>query len=140
MPHPSLVVYNNESDYRSHYERVYCKGPIVTFDRIPVRFFKRDFDHAFFETVVNKDDTFSNLRAQRVDWIKEALVDPNSDRYVGWDGKNKRYDNNRRVTLVETDYVVIFAILKNGSGRFITAYVANSGRTLQMIKQGPKWP
>ena len=139
MSYPSFVVYNDESDYRSHYERVYCNASIVTFDGIPVRFSKRDFDHAFFESVVTKDDTFSNLRAQRVDWIKAALEDPNSDRYVGWDRKKKFYNYKRRVTLVQVNYVVIFAIKRDGTGRFISAFVANSGRTLQMIKQSPKW-
>jgi mRNA-degrading endonuclease RelE of RelBE toxin-antitoxin system len=139
MPYPPLVNYQNENDYRRHFERIYCSQPIITFDGIPVRFNKRDFDHAFFETTAAKDDTFSKRRAARIDWIKAALEDPNTVRYVGWDNKKKRYDNKRRVTLVQGNYVVIFAIRNNGTGIFITAFVADTARTLTNIKKSPIW-
>lgn len=48
MPYPPLVSYNSVDEYRGHFERIYCRGVITTFDGIPVRFQKRDFDHAFF--------------------------------------------------------------------------------------------
>jgi len=67
------------------------------------------------------------------------LEDPDSERYVGWDNKKKRHDNGRRVALVMTNYVVIISINKNLKGRFITAFVADSGRTLKMIRKNPKW-
>lgn len=139
MPYPPLVVYPTEDEYRLHFEKIYCKGPVDTFDAIPVRFKKQDFDHAFYESVVKKDDTFSTKRAQRINWIKAALEDPASERYVGWDNKKKRHDNGRRVALVMTNYVVIISINKNLKGRFITAFVADTGRTLKMIRKNPKW-
>ncbi|MBW1717250.1 MAG: hypothetical protein JRJ77_15745 [Deltaproteobacteria bacterium] len=105
MPYPSLARYKTEAQYRAHFERVYCSRAIVTFDGIPVRFKKKDFDHAFYESTLSKDDAFSRKRAQRIDWIKAALEDPKSERYLGWDNKRKRYDRRRRVALVMGDYV-----------------------------------
>lgn len=139
MPYPPLVSYDSIEGYRDHFERVYCRGPVVTFDGISVRFQKRDFYHAFFESKRIKDDTFSLKRAQRIDWIKTTLLDPTSERYVGWDSNKKKYDHHRRVAVVKGNYVVVIAVTVNGQGRFITAYVADSGRTIRMIRQGPKW-
>jgi len=140
MPYPSLVVYSTEAEYRLHFERVYCQGPVFTFDGIPIRFQKRQFFHAFFESVRAKDDTFSRKRAERIDWIKVALQDPHSDRYVGWDSRRRRYDSSRRVAVVMGNYVVVVAFNRTkSSGRFITAFLADSGRTIRMIRRGPRW-
>lgn len=140
MAYPALVVYVEKVEYQHHFERIYCRGPIVTFDGIPVRFQKRNFSHAFFESVRSKDDTFSQKRAERIDWIKAALQDPQSERYIGWDNKKKRHDGSRRVIVVMGDYVVVIGLNKQrNKGRFITAYVADSGRTIRKIRNGPKW-
>lgn len=139
MPYPPLVTYSSEEEYRRHFERFYCHGPVLTFDGIAVRFRKRDFDHAFFESSQAKDDTFSMTRAKRVDWIKAALRDPHSERYIGWDNKQKRHDRKRRVTLVMGNYVVVIALTTTGAGIFITAYVADSEKTLKLIRKGPRW-
>jgi len=139
MPYPPLARYETEARYRTHFERVYCLGEIITFDGIPVRFKKNDFDHAFYESSSTKDDTFSHKRAQRIDWIKAALEDPKSERYLGWDNKRKGYDRRRRVALVMGNYVVVIGISSKGNGRFITAFVADSRRTVRMIRQNPKW-
>lgn len=139
MPYPPLVYYKTEKEYRAHFERVYCKKSIVTFDGIPVRFKKVDFNHAFYESRQAKDDTFSLRRAQRIDWIKAALEDPGSEMYVGWDNKKKRNDRRRRVVLVQGNYVVVIGISSKGRGRFITSFIADSGRTVQMIRSNPKW-
>jgi len=139
MPYPPLVYYKTEFEYRTHFEQVYCRCKIMTFDGIPVAFKKDDFDHAFYESMAAKDDTFSQKRAQRIDWIKAALDDPDSERYQGWDSKKKRCDKRRRVLVVMGNYVVIIGISRKGMGRFITAFVADSGRTLKMIRQNPKW-
>lgn len=139
MPYPPLVLYEVQSRYRTHFECVYCRGKIVTFDGIPVKFKKTDFNHAFFESKTVKDDTFSHMRAQRIDWIKTALEDPDSERYVGWDNKKKKNDRRRRVTLVKGNYVVVIGISSKGNARFITAFVADSGRTIEMIRRNPKW-
>ena len=57
----------------------------------------------------------------------------------GWDNKRKRYDRRRRVALVMGNYVVVIGISSKGNGRFITAFVADTRRTVQMIRQNPKW-
>lgn len=147
MPYPPLINFSSEADCQAHFERIYCCGPIMTFDEIAVRFRKSDFKHCFFESVNAKDDTFSPKRAARIDWIKAALEDVTSERFVGWDSKKKRYDRNRRVTVVMGNYVVVMAITGHKTASFITAYVADSPRTpsrprntLDMIRQSPRWP
>jgi len=139
VPYPALVKYPSIDEYRKHFERVYCQGPVLTFDGIPVRFRKNTFGHAFFESRHSKDDTFSQKRAERIDWIKAALEDPNSERYVGWDNRRKRYDRRRRVTVVMGDYVVVIELTRKGKALFRTAFVADSGRTLNLIRQSPCW-
>jgi len=139
MAFPPLVYYQTESEYQLHFEKIYCRTPVITFDEIAVRFKKQDFNHAFFETVVKKDDTFSSKRAERIDWIKAALKDPTSERYVGWDNKKKKYDYDRRIALIMTNYVVVISIFKIDKARFVTAFVADSARSLHLIRQNPKW-
>ncbi len=148
MSYPSLLCLANETAYRAHFESVYCLGPVATFDGIKVRFRKRDFDHCCFESSQHdkRKDQFSTKRAERLDWIQAALQDPNSERYQGWDKKNKRYDTTRRVTLVMGDYVVVIAMKTPDQADFVTAYVADTptrpGRlsTVDQIRKGPKWP
>jgi hypothetical protein len=111
----------------------------MTFDGIPVRFRKRDFDHAFFESKRAKDDSFSLTRAERMDWVKATLEDPESERFIGWNNKSKRYDRKRRVAVVMGNYVVVIALSARGHGHFITAFVADSEKTLEKIRKGPKW-
>jgi hypothetical protein len=111
----------------------------MTFDGIPVRFRKRDFYHAFFESKRAKDDSFSLTRAERMDWIKATLEDPDSERFIGWNNKSKRYDRKRRVAVVMGNYVVVIALSARGQGHFITAFVADSEKTLEKIRKGPKW-
>lgn len=150
MTYPPLVSYASEAEYQKHFEDVYCKEPIATFDGIPVRFRKRDFHHAFFESVRGgHDNLFSTKRAERIDWIKKTLQDPNADRYQGWDKKNKKYDKSRRVTVVMGNYIVVIVVRQNKrtgdqTGHFITAYVADTpakrGRpsTIDRIRRSPK--
>ena len=141
MSYPPFVLLSTEDEYRSHFEAVYCRGPIVTFDGIEVRFRKEDFDHCFYEA----DDSFSRKRAERIDWIKAALLDPTAEKYVGWDNKRKRYDMCRRVAVAQNNYVVVIVTTKANKARFITAYVADTpsrpGRlsTVDLIRRGPKW-
>lgn len=142
-----MLEYDSIVEYRTHFEQVYCLWPIMTFDGISVRFRKRDFDHCFFESSRRdgSKDEFSPKRAQRIDWIKVALQDSNSERYVGWDNIKKRHDKRRRVTLVMGNYVVVIAMTSAKMADFITAYVADTsgtpGRpsTVEMIRRSPKW-
>lgn len=142
MAYPPLVHYETAQEYRSHFERVYCAGPVSSFDGIAVRFQKTDFHHCFYESG-NRDgvkDTFSPLRAERIDWIKAALEDGAALLFVGWDRKKRRYNQDRRVALVMGNYVVVIRFLNNQkAARFVTAFVADSERTLNRIKRSKKW-
>ncbi len=139
--YPPLVCYATVTEYRAHYERVYCKAAVTTFDGIAVRFRKHRFDHCFYESTRRNQvkDAFSNQRAERIDWIKTALQDSNAKLHVGWDGKKKRYDRSHRVALVVGDYVVVIRLSGNQTAQFVTAYVADSPSTLAKIKGSPKW-
>lgn len=146
MDYPPLVKYDSAVKYRQHFENIYCRGPLATFDGIQVRFGKTDFNHCFFETVGTKDDTFSFERAERVDWIKAALQDPSSELYVGWSRKKKKLDFKRRVAIVMHNYIVVISMKNKQNADFCTAYLAGTvplkGRnfsTLDLIKTGPKW-
>lgn len=50
MALPPLVNYATVAEYRSHYERVYCRGNIQTFDGIRVFFRDNKFGHMFYES------------------------------------------------------------------------------------------
>jgi hypothetical protein len=141
VPYPPLVRYETVDDYRLHYETVYCRGPITTFDGIDVRFRKGRFIHCFYESTGRNQikDTFSKKRAERIDWIKVALQDPEGELYVGWDRKRKRFDRSHRVTLVADNYVVVIRLSSSKKAQFVTAYVADSASTVQKIKRNPKW-
>lgn len=141
MSYPPLVKYETVEAYRDHYESVYCSGTINTFDGIEVRFRKDRFEHCFFESTKRNQvkDQFSTLRAERIDWIKTALQDKNSELYVGWDRKRKKHDKNHRVTVVLGNYVVIIRLTGKGKTYFVTAYVADSESTIARIRKSPKW-
>lgn len=139
--YPQLLSLPTPEDYRARFESMYCNAPIITHDGISVRFSKRDFDHCFFESSKRNriKDQFSTLRAERLEWIAVALEDSNADRFIGWDRDQKKYRKDRRVTLVCGNYIVVIALKKSRSARFITAYVADTPNSLNRIKQSPKW-
>ena len=149
MTYPPLLQLESKEEYQTQWEIHYCQQPIFTFDEIRVRFRKEDFAHAFYESVRAKasKDVFSTKRAQRLLWIKVALQDSTSERFVGWDNTKKRYDHSRRVTIVMGNYVVVIALLskKINEAQFITAYVGDSFRrngrpsTIDLIRSGPLW-
>ena len=147
MPYPPLLNHNTPAEYRTHFENIYCRGPITTFDGIGVRFRGSDFNHCFFESTQHdgNKDAFSIQRAERMDWIKAALQDENADLYQGWDKRRKRYGRTRRVALVQTNYVVVIAITRQNMADFTTAYVADApavGRrpaTIDLIRRSPFW-
>jgi hypothetical protein len=138
LAYPLLVHYATEQEYRAHFDRIYCRSPIQTFDGISVRFRKSQFYHCFFESVNAKDDTFSPRRAKRIDWIKAALEDPDAELRLGWDNKKKRPANDRRVAIVVGNYVVIIRIYRSKKAEFVTAFVAGQ-RTINQIRTNPLW-
>ena len=147
MAYPPFVSYKTEAEYREHYERVYCRCGIVTFDGITVRFRKSQFQHAFCESSRRdgKKDKFSEVRAERIDWIKAALEDAESERYQGWDRESGCYSKKRRVTVVMGNYIVIFDLTSDTTGEFLTAFVDRGirapgrPRTIDQIRSAPKW-
>ncbi len=107
MTYPPLLQLDSKEEYQTLWETHYCQQPIFTFDEIRVRFRKEDFAHAFYESVGAKaaKDVFSTKRAERLPWIKVALQDSASERFIGWDNTKKRYGHSRRVTIVMGDIV-----------------------------------
>ena len=147
MEYPPLVTGLTPAEYRDRFERIYCRTPIATFDGIKVRFRKRNFNHAFFESSSkrDRDDKFSPLRAERIDWIRTALQDPEAELYVGVDHERKRRDFNRRVAIARGEYVVIVAMTGANTADFVTAFVDTGplpGRnfsSVELIRMGPRW-
>lgn len=136
-----LLELPSKNHYRRHFENIYCTGNIFTFDGIQVFFKKKDFDHCFYDSTNFKDDKFSKERYERINWIKETLEDPNADLRCGWNKRKKKVDSNRRVAIVNKDYVVIISIIKKKDGslkaNFITAFVAD--KSINQILSMPKW-
>jgi hypothetical protein len=143
MSLPPLVHYGTALEYRAHYERVYCRGKILTFDGIRVYFSPGTFDHAFYEST-NRDgnkDKFSSARAERIDWIKATLEHPNADIYAGWNKMARCYDPTRRVAVVFEKFVVVIALrIKQDSvlkANFVTGYQADN--SIGSIRSSPIW-
>ena len=137
---PPLLHFQYISAYRSHFIRHYCNTQIKTFDKIVVRFFPENFNHAFYRdsSPMAKDKSnFDTDRAQRVDWIKAVLADPNVEIY-------QRVMQNakiRRIALEPTiPYVVIIQIDTRNSffAKFVTAYVVSSQSVLGKIRSNPR--
>lgn len=146
MSYPALINYNSIDKYINHFNTVYCKEPILTFDDIPVYFSKYKFNHYFKESTYRNGmkDEFSNKRLPRIDWIKKALQDCSAEFHMGWLKEKQMYIRERRVALVQINYVVIVALINNKNkksieGKFVTAYVADTPRTLEQIKKAPIW-
>ena len=144
MFNPPLVHYAYEQEYRNHFEKLYCQGPIITFDNIAVYFRKMDFYHCMYESSQRNKikNRFSIKRSERVDWIKETLINPKAQLYYGWDKKRKKYDTNRRVAILYEDFVVIIRLRKRKSGEtliadFVTAFTAEN--SINKIINMPKW-
>ncbi len=147
MEYPPFVKYATSDEYRAHYETIYCRHGISTFDGILVRFRRSQFQHAFYESSRQdgKKDKFSAVRAERIDWIKAALEDSESERFQGWDRERGIYSRKRRVTVVMGNYIVIFDLTSETTGEFVTAFVDRGirtpgrQRTIDRIRSAPKW-
>jgi hypothetical protein len=143
MAAPPKVFYGTEAEYRTHFARVYCRGPIVTFDRIPVWFRPADFDHCMFESTRRDGakDTLSRDRVERIDWISATLRNPRAELFCGWSRRHRCVDRDRRVAVVYEEYVVVIDVHLKGDGnrsaRFVTAFLADS--SIAKIRSMPKW-
>lgn len=138
---PPLLNLPDETDYRKYFDDNYCSSPITTFDGLKVFFGRDRFDDCMFESSnrrMRSNDIFSRHRAERIDWIKATLLDPNAVPREGWDRDNQVPDPNSRVTNSFGDYVVVIYISKTRQGiwkaNFKTAYDAdiNIGRIRSM--------
>ena len=122
MSLPPLLEYDSVKEYKKHYERVYQRGDIRTFDGIRVYFRPQKFGHAFYENSQRRKgpkDEFSPDRAQRMDWIKATLENPDAKLYQGWNKDTKCYDEDRRVSVVYEDFVVVVELSFNQKGELI---------------------
>jgi len=139
-----FIEYETVDEYQQHYIEIYCKAPVITFDEIPVYFDRNRFSHAFYRSSKRNDkkDSFSNERAQRIDWIKHALQDVKADLRVGWNKYKRCNDFNSRVAVVAGNYVVVIRFFRKKEGslcaKFVTAYIADEN-ALPLILQQPKW-
>lgn len=148
MTYAPLLTGKTEDEYRVHFYKRYCVGPILTFDGISVRFRKDDFEHVFFESSNRRGnkDRFSLERAERMDWILLVLQDSSAFLHMGWDKKRKTYTNISRVAFLVDGYVVVIHLTDDNEAKFVTAYVAGkvptgSQRisTYAQIWNSPKW-
>jgi hypothetical protein len=142
MGYPPLRKFDTEAEYREYFEQKYCISPLLTHDGIPVRFTKRDFDHAFYSSASSaKPDksVFSFERAERIDLIEAVLQDSSASLHCGWDNKKKIANPTRRVAIGKGNYIVVIQIMKSGKARFITAFPAKNYRTVLKISGNPKW-
>jgi hypothetical protein len=140
---PKKVSYATEDEYRVHFARALCTGPVVTCDGIPVLFRKRDFDHCMYESspMLGRKVSFSRTRAERIDWIRATLENPAAELFQGWDRRKRRVDPARRVAVVYDDFVVVINVRKQTSGSFrayfVTAYKAET--SIFKIRNKPRW-
>lgn len=142
---PPLRIGWTEAQYRAHFEKEYCQGPILTHDGIEVYFRKKDFDHCMFESSRRTGDKLpiiSLVRAERIDWIKATLQNPTADLYPGWDKSKKRVDNSHRVAVAYEEFVVVIRIKVGKSdvvkkADFKTAYLADN--SIEKIRAASPW-
>ena len=139
---PPLVVYNSISEYKTHFEKYYCREKITTFDDIRVYFDIAKFGHAFYESSARngQKDSFSMVRAERIDWIRVTLENPHAELYQGWNKEEKCFQPDRRVSVLYGDFIVVIELNRQRAlkkAKFITAYLADN--SIEKIRKSPKW-
>lgn len=140
MTYPALLKYTHEDEFRDHYFRVYCKGPLQTFDGISVRFNKSDYKHLCFQDDDHDGvrEAFAWNRAERLDWIKHALEDSNAILKFGWLTKKGQVLYDRRVALVQGNYAVTIQFTGESEARIITAFLFAQDDVAKFL-QDPDW-
>ena len=144
MALPPLLYLDTPKLYRQHYERHYCRGCIITHDNIRIYFRPQKFGHAFYQNSEGRKgakDEFSPERSQRMDWIKLTLEHPDAELFIGWNKDKKCHDEERRVSVVYENFVVIIELSLNKKdvlkGNFVTCYLAD--KSVDKIKNAPRW-
>ena len=98
----TLLKLETQEEYKQHFVEKYCNRKIYTFSNIRVKFYKDQFEHAFFASANRKErdkSIFSIERAERMDWIEDVLLDKQAEIYIGWDRDKKEYNNKTRRNL-----------------------------------------
>ena len=129
-----------ELELREIWDQEYCKSAVQTFDGLSVQFYSSMFDHCFYESENRRAKDKSILsfnRLEKIYWIKDTLEDTDATLKIGWDGKNKTYNNSRRVALVKGNYVVVIIIFSLRKARFVTAYEITEKQNLEKIMKSP---
>jgi hypothetical protein len=112
-------------EFREIWKNEYCLGPIQTFDSVMVFCYEDMFDHVFFESAnrIKGDKSILSLnRLEKIHWIKAALQDPDAILKSGWDKSTKSYFDNRRISIVKGNYVVVIMFTGYLKAKLITAY------------------
>ena len=143
MALPPLVYYVTPAEYLNHFERVYCRGIVTSFDGIRVFFPAAKFGHCFYESSSRdgRKDLFSPVRAERIDWIKATLEHPGASLFEGWNKDERCVEPTRRVAVVFEDFVVIVQMGLKLDGKlkanFVTCYQADN--SIGKIRTSPVW-
>lgn len=131
-------------EFREIWKNEYCMLPIETFDCVRVVCYEDMFDHVFFESAdrVQGDKSILSLnRLEKILWIKAALQDPDAILKTGWDKSNKSYYDNRRISIVKGNYVVVIRFTGVLKAKLVTAYekndIANIMRSPDFDKNSP---
>lgn len=128
---------------REVWRKSYCDGQVITiYGGIIVRFYEDTFEHAFYESERGrgiKKTIFATLRAERIHWIKDALLDENAVHKQGWDSKRGKLNPKRRVTIVQGNYIVVIDHIGIATAKFITAYLVDNPTKLTKILEAPNW-
>lgn len=127
-------------ELKNLWEDEYCRKVIYTHDSIRVKFYPDMFDHVFYESNNRKakdKSILSYMRLEKMLWIKDVLMDETALMFQGWNKDKKIYENNRRVSIVKDDYVVVIWIKNKYEAKFITAYEADNSK--EKIMNSPIW-
>lgn len=115
-------------DFKEIWKTEYCAAPIETFDGVMVHFYEDMFEHVFFESAdrIQGDKSILSLnRLEKILWIKAALQDPDAILKTGWDKSTKSYFDNRRISIVKGNYVVVIRFTGFLKAKLVTAYEKN---------------
>ncbi len=126
-----------EAALRLIWKSEYCQDPVSTFDGVLVYCYEDMFDHIFYESTNRqvKDKSILSLnRLEKIYWIKDTLQDGTAILKKGWDKGNKKYFNDRRVSIVKGNYVVIIRFTGLLKAKLVTAYWKED---IENILQGP---
>jgi len=140
MRYKTFLQLRDEQEYRDHFKQHYVlSSPILTFDSIAVSFkLTHHIEILRKEPAPGQLRAFCPQRAERLDWIKAGLQDPNANLYFGYDRKRKTVDYNRRVAIVAANYAIIIRMTAQKTAEFVTAYIMDE-RSLKLATRHPDW-